>query len=124
MPIYEYACKECGHRFDALQKMNADPLTDCPECGKPGLKKLLSAPNCRLKGGGWYETDFKKENRRNLVEGADKPSAKGAETSGKASDDSAKKGTTEKGADKKSEKTSGSKKTATGKPAGGKSGSI
>ena len=66
MPIYEYACGSCGHVFDVLQKMHADPLRDCPECGKPELKKLLSAPNFRLKGGGWYETDFKKDNQRNL----------------------------------------------------------
>lgn len=67
MPIYEYACDSCGHIFDVLQKVNADPLRDCPECGKPDLKKLLSAPNFRLKGSGWYETDFKKENQRNLA---------------------------------------------------------
>ncbi len=67
MPIYEYACASCGHIFDVLQKMDADPLLDCPECGKPELKKLLSAPNFRLKGGGWYETDFKKDNQRNLA---------------------------------------------------------
>ena len=67
MPIYEYACESCGHVFDVLQKMDAAPLLDCPECGKPRLKKLLSAPNFRLKGGGWYETDFKKDNQRNLA---------------------------------------------------------
>ena len=67
MPIYEYECRDCGHVFDALQKMSEDPLTDCPDCGKPELRKLLSAPNFRLKGGGWYETDFKKDNRKNLA---------------------------------------------------------
>jgi putative FmdB family regulatory protein len=70
MPIYEYACDNCGHVFDALQKMSDDPLTDCPACGEPRLKKLLSAPNFRLKGGGWYETDFKKDKRRNIADGA------------------------------------------------------
>jgi putative FmdB family regulatory protein len=59
MPIYEYECRECSHVFDALQKMSDQALIDCPACGKPGLRKLLSAPNFRLKGGGWYETDFK-----------------------------------------------------------------
>ena len=68
MPIYEYECGDCGHVFDALQKMSDKPLTDCPDCGKPGLRKLLSAPNFRLKGGGWYETDFKRDNKRNLAE--------------------------------------------------------
>ena len=76
MPIYEYVCQSCGHAFDALQKMSDDRLTDCPECGEPQLKKLLSAPNFRLKGSGWYETDFKSENRRNIAEGSDGGGAK------------------------------------------------
>ncbi len=76
MPIYEYACESCEHVFDVLQKMDAAPLLDCPECGKPKLKKLLSAPNFRLKGGGWYETDFKKENQRNLAGDASDTSKK------------------------------------------------
>jgi putative FmdB family regulatory protein len=67
MPIYEYACKSCAHTLDALQKMSDDKLVDCPECGKPELKRLLSAPRFRLKGQGWYETDFKKDNQRNLA---------------------------------------------------------
>jgi putative FmdB family regulatory protein len=69
MPIYEYACKSCGHTLDALQKISDDPLVDCPECGKPQLKRLISAPRFRLKGAGWYETDFKKDNQRNLLKG-------------------------------------------------------
>jgi len=66
MPIYAYACENCEHTFDALQKMSDDPLVDCPECGRPSLKKLLSAPKFRLKGQGWYETDFKTGGKRNL----------------------------------------------------------
>ncbi len=66
MPIYAYACKQCNHEFDALQKVSDAPLTDCPECGEPALKRLLSAPRFRLKGQGWYETDFKTQNQRNL----------------------------------------------------------
>ena len=73
MPIYEYACKNCDHKLDALQKMSDDPLTDCPECGKPQLKRLLSAPRFRLKGEGWYETDFKKDNRKNLLKSDSEP---------------------------------------------------
>jgi putative FmdB family regulatory protein len=67
MPIYAYACKECEHTLDALQKIADEPLVDCPACGKPGLKRLLSAPRFRLKGTGWYETDFKKDGQRNLA---------------------------------------------------------
>jgi putative FmdB family regulatory protein len=66
MPIYGYACKECDHSLDALQKIADAPLVDCPACDKPTLKRLLSAPRFRLKGQGWYETDFKKDNQRNL----------------------------------------------------------
>jgi len=72
VPIYEYQCQSCEHLFDVLQKMSDDPLKFCPECGAPKLKKLLSAPNFRLKGGGWYETDFKSGNQRNLADGEKK----------------------------------------------------
>ncbi len=68
MPIYGYRCQSCGHELDALQKMSDDPLTDCPACGQPALKRQLSAPRFRLKGGGWYETDFKTDNKRNLAD--------------------------------------------------------
>ena len=73
MPIYEYACKKCDHSLDALQKMSDDPLVDCPECGEPALRKLLSAPRFRLKGEGWYETDFKKGNQKNVHKNDSEP---------------------------------------------------
>ena len=75
MPIYEYACKNCEHTLDALQKISDEPLVDCPECGEPTLRKLLSAPRFRLKGAGWYETDFKKDNQRNVHKGDSEPAA-------------------------------------------------
>ena len=77
MPFYEYECPHCGYDEEVLQKINDKPLTKCPTCGKKGLKKLMSAPVFRLKGSGWYETDFKgdKENKRNLA-GADKDEPK------------------------------------------------
>ena len=59
MPIYEYQCQSCGHKMEAIQKISDAPLTDCPACQKPDLKKLVSAAGFRLKGSGWYETDFK-----------------------------------------------------------------
>ena len=64
MPIYEYQCQECGHELEAIQRLADDPLTECPACAKPGLKKRVSAPSFRLAGGGWYETDFKTGERR------------------------------------------------------------
>ena len=73
MPFYEYECPHCGYDEEVLQKITDKPLTKCPSCGKKGLKKLMSAPLFRLKGSGWYETDFKgdKDKKRNL-HGADK----------------------------------------------------
>ncbi|NBB93021.1 MAG: zinc ribbon domain-containing protein [Gammaproteobacteria bacterium] len=67
MPIYEYRCRACGHEMEKLRKLSDPPLVDCPECGEPALDKLISAAGFRLKGGGWYETDFKKDNKRNLA---------------------------------------------------------
>ena len=75
MPIYEYQCEKCGHVFDTLQRISEDPLVDCPECGEPALKKLVSAPAFRLKGSGWYETDFKTGNKKNVAGGDKKPDA-------------------------------------------------
>ncbi len=72
MPIYEYRCSACDHEFDKLQKLSDEPLKICPECGKDELKKLVSAAGFRLKGSGWYETDFKSKNQKNIVK-SDKP---------------------------------------------------
>jgi putative FmdB family regulatory protein len=89
MPIYGYTCQSCGHSLDALQKLSDAPLVDCPECGEPALKRQLSAPRFRLKGAGWYETDFKKDNKRNLAGEAEaagkdaKPEGKDAKADGK-----------------------------------------
>lgn len=93
MPIYEYACRKCNHTLDALQKLSDPPLVECPECGQQQLRRLISAPRFRLKGDGWYETDFKKDKQRNLLSSdgeppkektADKAAAK-ADTGGKDS---------------------------------------
>jgi putative FmdB family regulatory protein len=77
MPFYEYECQACKFYTEVMQKISDAPLTRCPSCGKRRLKKLVSAPVFRLKGSGWYETDFKsdKEGKRNLL-GADKEESK------------------------------------------------
>ncbi len=108
MPIYGYACKNCDHRLDALQKMADEPLLDCPACGEPQLKRQLSAPRFRLKGKGWYETDFKKDNQRNLA--GDQDAAK----SDKKADDKADKADkkTDKKTDKKGDKKPEAKSTS------------
>lgn len=63
MPIYEYRCDACGHEMELIQKMSDDPMKDCPVCKESQLKKLISAAGFRLKGNGWYETDFKKNKK-------------------------------------------------------------
>jgi putative FmdB family regulatory protein len=76
MPFYEYECSSCRYYSEVLQKITDKPLKKCPSCGKSTFKKLISAPVFRLKGSGWYETDFKtdKDNKRNLA-GGDKEEA-------------------------------------------------
>lgn len=77
MPIYEYQCKSCGHELEAFQKLADDPLKECPSCGDLELSKLISAAGFRLKGGGWYETDFKgsQDKKKNLAGGDATPAA-------------------------------------------------
>lgn len=59
MPIYAYRCEACGHDLEVLQKVNEAPPARCPKCGNNRLRKQLTAAGFRLKGSGWYETDFK-----------------------------------------------------------------
>jgi len=79
MPFYEYECPSCRHVAEVMQKISDAPLKKCPSCGKAGIRRLISAPVFRLKGSGWYETDFKsdKEGKRNLA-GGDKDDTKAA----------------------------------------------
>jgi putative FmdB family regulatory protein len=101
MPFYEYECQACKFYTEVMQKISDPPLAKCPSCGKRRLKKLVSAPVFRLKGGGWYETDFKsdKENKRNLVgsekeepKGDSKPDAKDGKSEAKEAKPAAKEG--------------------------------
>jgi len=83
MPIYEYVCQSCEHELEAIQKISAPPLEECPSCGEASLKKKISAPSFRLKGSGWYETDFKKDKQRNLAKN-DGPSSETKNDNGKS----------------------------------------
>jgi putative FmdB family regulatory protein len=108
MPFYEYQCSACSHQVEVLQKISDTPLLKCPDCGKSALKRLISAPVFRLKGGGWYETDFKSDNeqKRNIAgreEAETKAEDKGdAKADAKESKDAGKPGDA-KPADAKSE---------------------
>jgi putative FmdB family regulatory protein len=86
MPFYEYECEACGHHLEALQKIAEAPLRKCPDCGKSRLRRLISPPVFRLKGSGWYETDFKsdKEDKRNLAGHAEKEEVKAVAGEAKA----------------------------------------
>ena len=84
MPIYEYQCEGCGHRLEAIQKMTEPPLVECPQCGHPTLRKLVSAAGFQLKGSGWYATDFRNKGSAPAKPDAQPPKAEGGEASPKA----------------------------------------
>jgi putative FmdB family regulatory protein len=116
MPFYEYQCKSCGHELEAMQKVSDPALKKCPHCGKSQLTRLMSAPVFRLKGGGWYETDFKgdKDNQRNLADRPEDAPKETKETDTKAKDEKGKdeKGKDEKGKDGKDAKSGETKADA------------
>lgn len=76
MPIYEYACESCGERLERLQKLGDPPLTDCPACGEPRLRRLVSAPAFHLKGSGWYVTDYARKGKEPASESGTESGAK------------------------------------------------
>ncbi len=85
MPIFEYVCPECGHELEALQKVGAQPLKECPKCHKDALTKKLSAPPFHLKGTGWYATDFKDKGKKPKAEVTEGSKDKKSESSSKDS---------------------------------------
>ena len=110
MPFYEYKCSNCGHQEEVLQKIGDKPLKKCAECGKSTMKKMVSAAAFRLKGGGWYETDFKSGDKKNVADDS-KGSTKGEAKADTTSD-------TKAGA-KNKEKVSGSKNATSSKKSSG-----
>jgi putative FmdB family regulatory protein len=129
MPIYEYQCETCQHQLEVLQKISESPLQQCPACGESALKKLISASAFRLKGGGWYETDFKTGDKKNLAgERDDKSGASqgaGSSTSDNSTTDNSAAGDGkavkatggDKGKAVSTDKTSTDKSSSTGKAA-------
>ena len=79
MPIYEYKCLKCEHQFEVIQRFSDNPVETCPACNRKTVKKLVSAPSFRLKGGGWYETDFKTGSKKNIVDTEDEKPKKSKE---------------------------------------------
>ena len=80
MPIYEYQCSNCGHQFEAMQKISEEPLKDCPECHQPKLNKLVSAAGFQLKGTGWYVTDYSAKGKSKASEESKANSNAGTQT--------------------------------------------
>ena len=105
MPFYEYQCRDCEHKLEVLQKISDEPLVYCPECNQASLKKLISAAAFRLKGTGWYETDFKNNDKKK--ENSENNQSSAAKSKDGAAKDSAKSDTS-KPKSKDSSSTSGS----------------
>jgi putative FmdB family regulatory protein len=82
MPIYDYKCSNCGQELEIIQKFSDKPKTLCPNCGEESLTKQISAPSFRLKGSGWYETDFKTGQKKNLVSNDKESTNKSSQNSG------------------------------------------
>ena len=117
MPFYEYECSNCKFYVEALQKISDPPLKKCPSCKKQTMKRLVSAPVFRLKGGGWYETDFKsdQEGKRNLAVGDEPAESKPEADKGADQDKEAKPAESVKETDKKP--AAEPRKSASKKPA-------
>lgn len=109
MPIYAYVCKNCEHQLEALQKISDPPFRDCPACGSPTLQKQVTAAAFRLKGTGWYETDFKNKDKDKKT--SDKKKPKEGKTANQSGGDSAK-------SDKSSGAKTGKSQSATGAKGG------
>jgi putative FmdB family regulatory protein len=114
MPFYEYQCKSCGHELEAMQKVSDAPLKKCPHCGKTQLQRLMSAPVFRLKGAGWYETDFKgdKDKQRNLADRPEEAAKDSKDVNPKPKEEKAADGKDGKVAETKAVETPAAKETA------------
>jgi len=82
MPIYEYACPDCGHQFENIQKISDPLLTDCPECGADNLRKLVSATSFHLKGSGWYKDHYGLKSTPDASEGTSASASDSSDSSG------------------------------------------
>ena len=108
MPIYEYRCDQCDHQLEMLQKISAEPAKFCPECGEDSLRKLVSAAAFKLKGTGWYETDFKDKKPKKETK---KPNGNKTDTKKSSGSDSKKPGNSSKDSSNTSKETSKSSRS-------------
>ncbi len=121
MPIYEYLCGACEHELEVLQKISEEPLVFCPECGEKTLKKQISKAAFRLKGTGWYETDFKHGDKKKSADSKNSGKDTGKDSKSDAGQSKSDKG---KPADSSDSKSSGSKDSSSKSTSESKSGSA
>jgi putative FmdB family regulatory protein len=119
MPIYEYVCRNCGHELERLQRISEEPLTQCPACDTAELKRKISAAGFRLSGGGWYETDFKSDGKRNIAARDDSTSkaSNASDTKSESAGEGAKSQASGSSSDSKSDTASKPAKKTESKPA-------
>ena len=96
MPLYEYQCKKCGHRFEKIQKFSAKQVKKCPECGGP-VEQTISAPAVQVKGSGWYVTDYDRKSQTASDAGSKDKESKETKKEDKKPETSAKESTAKKG---------------------------
>lgn len=114
MPIYEYACSKCGHHMEIIQKISDEPIKQCPNCKEETLNKLISRSGFRLKGSGWYETDFKgkDDKKMNLVKDESASTNDTVSTGAKeSSKESSKEGSLKSGGEKHESKETSKKES-------------
>jgi putative FmdB family regulatory protein len=105
MPLYEYECKKCHHRFERIQKFSDPHVKKCPKCGGP-IEQLISAPAVQFKGSGWYVTDYAKKSSTGSATGSSNGDASSKKDSKSKSEDSAKSDSSSKSEAKESSKKS------------------
>jgi putative FmdB family regulatory protein len=117
MPLYEYECKKCHHRFEKIQKFSDRMVKKCPECGGP-VEQMISAPAVQFKGSGWYVTDYPKKSSSGSSSdgGSSKDSGKDSKKEDKSSSDSSSK----EGSSRESSSKEGSSKESSSKESSSK----
>jgi putative FmdB family regulatory protein len=107
MPLYEYECQACGHRFEVIQKYSDSPIETCVKCGGP-VEKLVSSPAIQFKGSGWYITDYaraKEPSKESKESGESKKESKESKESGESKESSGSKEPSESKESKESKKS-------------------
>ena len=117
MPLYEYECEKCGHRFEKIQKFSDKMVKKCPECGGK-VEQMISAPAVQFKGSGWYVTDYANKSHAPSDGGKDSKKDEKSKSEGSSKDGSAKEGSSTESSSKESSSKEGSSKGGSSKDSG------